>query len=40
MRLLMGPVEIGVEQADWRELRGRRMLLRPLPGGQPSISQS
>jgi 4-amino-4-deoxy-L-arabinose transferase-like glycosyltransferase len=38
MRLLMGPVEIGVEQADWRELRGRRLLLRPLAGGQPRIS--
>jgi hypothetical protein len=36
-RLVMGPLDVTVLQADWRELRGRRLVLDALPGREPSV---
>jgi hypothetical protein len=36
-RLLLGPVDVTVEQADWRELRGRRLVLKSLGTGSPVV---
>jgi 4-amino-4-deoxy-L-arabinose transferase-like glycosyltransferase len=38
LKLLMGPVEIEVGNAEWRALQGRRLWLVPDSGGMPTVT--
>lgn len=37
LQLLMGPVQILVEHADWQSMRGRRLRLVPAAHGDPTV---